>query len=165
MWTNKESALKGQIDWGDDEWSKQCETRVLGVAKDSESVKGSWARAKFIQQESREGDGVVTQWQKGEGKKKEDAAVDDGLNAFHCSFRGSTLSLPAPPLQVTPPRKSVAIHPVIPLSLPASLTSYPPAPPAAPWPTHSFNPSTHRAVYQPLCSTHTQTLSKYLLPR
>lgn len=83
-------------------------------------------------------------------------AVDDGLNAFHCSFRGSTLSLPAPPLQVTPPRKSVAIHPVIPLSLPASLTSYPPAPPTAPWPAHSFNPSAHRAsLPAPLLNTHT----------
>ena len=87
-------------------------------------------------------------------------AVDDGLNPFHCSFRGSTLSLPAlHPLQVTPPRKSVAIHPVIPLSLPAFSYLLPPrTPPQLPGPPpHSFNPTAHRAVYQPLCSAHTHT--------
>lgn len=87
-------------------------------------------------------------------------AVDDGLNPFHCSFRGSTLSLPAlHPLQVTPPRKSVAIHPVIPLSLPAFSYLLPPCTPhcsLAP-PPHSFNPTAHRAVYQPLRSMHTHT--------
>lgn len=46
---------------------------------------------------------------------------------------------------------------MIPLTLPASLTSYPPAPPTAPWPAHSFNPTAHRAVYQPLSSIHTHT--------
>lgn len=62
--------------------------------------------------------------------------MDDGLNAFHCSFRGSTLSLPAPPLQVTPPKTSVAIYPVIPLSLPASFASYPLHPLLLPGPAH-----------------------------
>lgn len=89
--------------------------------------------------------------------------MDDGLNAFHCSFRGSTLSLPAPPLQVTPPRKkSVAIHPVIPLSLPTSLSLLPLTPLHRHLPTHRYpgpptalTPAAHRAVYQPLRSTHT----------
>ena len=86
-------------------------------------------------------------------------AVDDGLNPFHCSFRGSTLSLPAlHPLQVTPPRKSVAIHPVIPLSLPAFSYLLPPCTPHCSLaPPHSFDPTAHRVVYQPLRSTHTHT--------
>lgn len=125
---------------------------MLGVVKDAESVKGSWARAKFRQQESIEMVYLVV-GTKGRERRLA-AAVDDGLNAFHCSFRGSTLSLPAPPLQVTPPRKSVAIHPVIPLSLPPPLT--PLYPPTAPRPAHSFNPSSHRAD-QSLCCTHADT--------
>lgn len=55
-------------------------------------------------------------WLFRDGTKRRRA--DDGLNASHCSFRGSTLSLPAPTLQVTPTIKTWPTR----LSLPAPLT-------------------------------------------
>uniref|UniRef100_A0A3B3UVU7 PDZ domain-containing protein n=1 Tax=Poecilia latipinna TaxID=48699 RepID=A0A3B3UVU7_9TELE len=38
------------------------------------------------------------------GTRRRRLVLDDGLNAFRCVFRGATMSLPALPLQVTPPR-------------------------------------------------------------
>ena len=73
---------------------------------------------------------------------------NDSLNAFHCFFRGSTLSLPAPPLQVTPPRKRCHRPPCDPSGTSRlSTLLYPLTPnPTAPGPPTALTPPTEQSA-------------------